>query len=386
VPGLTLASIVTANPERVAQARSAHPDADVLPTADALFAAAASHDLVVVAAPNREHVPLGLAAVDAGLHFVVDKPLAASVADGRRLADAAASRGVVASVFHNRRWDGDFLTLRRLVSEGAMGELVRLESRFDRWRPEVDESKWREAGGPEDAGGLLFDLGPHLIDQALELLGPARWVYAEVRRMRPGADVDDDVCLALEHSSGVRSQLWATMLAAQPGPRLRALGSSAAYVKWGLDPQEEALRAGARPGDPGFGQEPPEAWGLLGTEEEAQPVQTEPGRYVEFYEQMERAIRSLRGPAAAAEASRGAAAAEASRGAAAAEPPPGAAAAEPPPGAAVAEPPPGAAAAEPPPGPAAAEPPPVPLEAGIATLRVIEAARASAAQRVVVPV
>jgi predicted dehydrogenase len=327
VPGLALASVVTSNPERAAQARAAHPGVEVLPDASNLFAAADSHDLVVVAAPNREHVPLGLAAVDAGLHLVVDKPLAANVADAQRLADAAASRGVVASVFHNRRWDGDFLTLGRLVSEGSLGELVRLESRFERWRPEVDVGKWREGGGPEDAGGLLFDLGPHLIDQALELLGPARSVYAEVRRLRAGAGVDDDVFVALEHTSGARSQLWATMLAAQPGPRLRALGSRAAYVKWGLDVQEQALREGSAPGDPGFGHEPPEAWGILGTEADSRRVETEPGRYVEFYERMERAIRSASG----------------------------------------------------------GEPPPVPLEAGIATLRVIEAARASAAQRVVVP-
>ncbi|HEX5896670.1 MAG TPA: Gfo/Idh/MocA family oxidoreductase [Thermoleophilaceae bacterium] len=324
VPGLSLASIVTSNPERAEQARAAHPGVEVLPDAGALFARADSHDLVVVAAPNREHVPLGLAAVEAGLHLVVDKPLAASVADAQRLADAVEARGVVASVFHNRRWDGDFLTLSRLVSDGSLGEPVRLESRFDRWRPEVDADRWREAAAPEDAGGLLFDLGPHLIDQALELLGPARSVYAEVRALRPGAQVDDDVFLALEHESGVRSQLWATVLAAQPGPRLRALGTRAAYVKLDVDVQEEQLRAGARPGDPGFGEEPPEAWGLVGTEDDAQPVQTERGRYVEFYEGMEKAIRS-------------------------------------------------------------GEPPPVPLAAGIATLRVIEAAQASATRRDVVP-
>jgi len=297
---------------------------EVLPDAVALFNRAQSHDLVVVAAPNSQHVPLGLAAVEAGLHLVVDKPLAASVADAERLADAAAAHGIVASVFHNRRWDGDFLTLQRLVSDGTLGELVRVESRFERWRPEVDADRWREAGDPGEAGGLLFDLGPHLIDQALHLLGPARSVYSEVRRLRPGAAVDDDVFLALEHSSGVRSQLWATMLAPQPGPRLRALGSRAAYVKRGLDVQEDALRAGRRPGDPGFGEEPPDAWGLLGTEEDAKRVETERGRYVEFYEQIERAIR-------------------------------------------------------------AAADPPVPLAAGIATLRVIEAAQRSSAERIVVP-
>ena len=333
MPGLSLASVVTSNDERAAQASSTYPHVQILPSADDLFAASEAHDLVVIAAPNREHVPLGLGAVEAGLHLVVDKPLAASVADAQRLADAVEARGVVASVFHNRRWDGDYLTLRRLLSERALGELVRFESRFERWRPEVEVNRWREHGGPEDAGGVLFDLGPHVIDQALELLGPAQSVYAEVRTLREGAEVDDDFFLALEHASGARSQLWATMLAAQPGPRFRALGTGAAYIKWGLDVQEEALRAGAHPNDPGFGVEPPEAWGLLGNEENAAPVETEPGRYVEFYEQMERAIRARQ--AASPEAT------------------------------------------------AAASP--VPLAAGIATLRVIEAARASAAERIVVP-
>jgi len=324
VPGLSLASIVTSNPERAERARSAHPGAAVLPDAAALFEASGSHDLVVVAAPNREHVPLGLAAVEAGLHLVVDKPLAATVADARRLADAAASRGVVASVFHNRRWDGDFLTLRRLVSGGALGTLLRLESRFERWRPAVNENAWREGGVAEDAGGVLFDLGPHLIDQALCLLGPAVAVYGEVRRLRPGAAVDDDFFLALEHVSGARSHLWGSHVTAQPGPRLRALGSESAYVKWGLDVQEAALRRGSRADEPGFGVEHPEAWGLLGTGELSSPVETERGRYVAYYEGVERAIRD-------------------------------------------------------------GAPAPVALEAGIAALQVIEAARASADQRAVRP-
>jgi len=321
VPGLTLASVVTGNPERAAQVREHYPGASVLATADELFAD--PHDLAVIAAPNRHHAALALGAIEAGMHVVIDKPLAPSVTEAERVASAAARAGVVASVFHNRRWDGDYLTLRRLLEDGAVGELVRLESRFERWRPEVDFGKWREGGGPEDAGGVLFDLGPHLIDQALELLGPARSVYAEVRNVRTGVEVDDDVFVALEHESGARSHLWATMVAAQPAPRFRALGSRAAYVKRGVDPQEDALRAGGGPRDPGFGAEPREAWGLLGHEDSAAPVATEPGRYVEYYEGIERAIRGD-GPT------------------------------------------------------------PVPLAAGIETLRVIEAARASSAERAVV--
>jgi len=323
VPGLELTSIVTSNPERVAEARSRHPDTSIVPSPDALLGDAGEHDLAVIGSPNRTHLPLALAAMEAGLNVVVDKPLAVTSDDGRRLAAAAASSGVVASVFHNRRWDGDFLTLRRLAQDGELGELLRLESRFERWRPEVDRSKWREGGTPEDAGGVLFDLGPHVIDQALELLGPARSVYAEVRTLRPGAEVDDDFFVAVEHESGALSHLWGSMMAAQLGPRLRALGTSAAYVKWGLDVQEDALRAGAGPRDPGFGEEPREAWGTLGTDDDSRPVETERGRYVAFYEGVERAIR------------------EGSR-------------------------------------------PPVPLEAGVATLDVIEAARRSAAERTVI--
>ena len=322
MPGLELSSIVTSG--HADEARAAHPNANIVASADDLVGASDEHDLVVVAAPNRHHASLALAAIEAGLHVVVDKPLAPGSEEARRIADAARGAGVVASVFHNRRWDGDFLTLRRLVSDGSLGEVHRLESRFERWRPEVDADRWREAADPADAGGVLFDLGPHVIDQALELLGPARSVYADVRTLRSGAEVDDDFFVAIEHESGARSHLWGTMAAAQLGPRLRALGSEAAYVKWGLDVQEDALRGGVSPSDPGFGEEPEEAWGLLGTDDASEPVETEPGRYVEFYERMEQAIRT-------------------------------------------------------------GEPAPVPLEAGIETLRIIEAARRSAAEQAVIP-
>jgi predicted dehydrogenase len=291
VPELRLASIVTANPGRVEHARRAFPHARVLPDAEALFAAADEHDLVVVASPNRFHVPHGLEAIEAGLHVVVDKPVAAAAAHARRLAGAAAERGLVAAAFHNRRWDGDALTVRRLLSDGTLGDLMRFESRFERWRPEVNAGRWRERPAPEDAGGVLFDLGSHLIDQALWLLGPPARVYAEVGRRRPHAQVDDDVFLAFESPGGTAVHLWMGHVTAQPGPRFRLLGSRAAYVKHGLDVQEAALRAGERPDAPGFGREPRERWGMLGTEDAAEPIETEPGRYLAFYEGMVAAIR-----------------------------------------------------------------------------------------------
>lgn len=283
--------MVTGDPVRQGQAVADFPDAAVLSDARLLWEDARSYDLVVVAVPNRVHVPLGLAALESGLPVVIDKPLAASSADGRRLEAAARERGLMLAVFHNRRWDGDMLTVQRLMGEGALGEVLRFESRFERWCPRRAADAWRERGDPAEAGGVLFDLGSHLVDQALVLFGAVDDVYAEVERRRPGALVGDDVFVALRHTSGVRSHLWMSHLAGQPGPRMRVLGTEAAYVKWGLDPQEDALRAGARPGNAGWGREPEEHWGMLGAGEETRPVETEPGAYQRFYEGVAAALR-----------------------------------------------------------------------------------------------
>jgi scyllo-inositol 2-dehydrogenase (NADP+) len=291
-PGMALASVVTGNSERQAEVRRDHPGAGVLPDADALWELRAEHDLVVVATPNRFHAQLGLAALEAGLPAVIDKPMAPTAEEGRRLMAAARERDLLLTVFQNRRWDGDLLTLRRLLSEDALGRVVRFESRFERWRPSVREGAWRERGDPEEAGGLLFDLGSHLIDQALTLFGPAREVYAEVDRRRPGAAVDDDAFVAITHQGGVRSHLWMSSLASIPGPRFRVLGLRGGYEKEGLDVQEDALKAGMRPGDPDWGREPPERWGRLSTGEEERPVETEPGAWPEFYRGVAHALRT----------------------------------------------------------------------------------------------
>lgn len=290
--GLELAAVVTANAERQEQARREHPGARVLATADEVLeqAGALGVSLVVVASPNRTHVPLARAALQAGLHVVVDKPLAATAAEGEALAAEARERGLVLTVFHNRRWDGDFLTVQRLVAEGALGRILRLESRYDRWRP-VPKEGWRELGDPAEAGGLLYDLGSHLVDQALVLLGRVTHVYAELDRHRRGVLVDDDAFVALTHASGARSHLWASVLAAQLGPRFRVMGDREAYVKFGLDPQEAALRAGERPDEAGWGGEPPEAHGTLGAGDETVPVPTERGVYGRFYAGVAAALR-----------------------------------------------------------------------------------------------
>ncbi len=290
-PELALAAVVTRSPERRAALHAACPEAVALDTPDELWARASDLDLVVVATPNRSHVPLAHAALRAGLPVVVDKPLAPSAAEARALIAEARARGRLLTVFQNRRWDGDFLTVRRLLAEGALGSVRRFESRFERWNP-VPRPGWREQGDPAEAGGLLYDLGAHLVDQALQLFGPVHTVYAELDRRRPGAAVDDDVFVALAHASGTRSHLWMSKVAAQRGPRFRVLGERAAFTKYGLDGQEPAMAAGGVPGSPGWGEEPPERWGLVGEEGTPRPVATEAGRYLQFYEAVAAAVRA----------------------------------------------------------------------------------------------
>jgi predicted dehydrogenase len=291
--GLALAAIVTRDPTRAAQARAAHPAAAILPDADAVWRDAAAYDAVIVTTPNRTHAPLALAAIAAGLPTVVDKPLARTADEARAVVEAARARGVPLTVYQNRRWDGDFCTVRRLVAEGALGDVLRLESRFERWRP-VPKGGWREAGtAAEEGGGILLDLGAHVVDQARHLLGPVTHVYAEVERRRAGIASDDDAFVALTHAGGVRSHCWLSLVAAQGGPRFRVLGSRGAYVKSGTDPQEAALRGGtARPGSAGWGEEPEAAWGRLGSDEAARAVRTEPGDWPAFYRAWERTLRT----------------------------------------------------------------------------------------------
>jgi predicted dehydrogenase len=289
-PGLELAAIVTRNADRQRQASREYPGVTIAGDPVALWDSSLRVGLVSISTPNRTHVPLALAAIEAGRHVVVDKPIAPSSAEARTIADAARRRGVIAVPFHNRRWDGDFLTIRRLLREGSLGTPLRFESRFDRWRPTATGG-WRERAAAEEAGGLLFDLGTHLIDQALILFGPVRDVYAEADRRRAGVEADDDSFVALTHVLGVRSHLYMSAVSAQPGPRFRVSGSSAAYTKWGLDPQEDRLRAGERPGGPDWGVEPEDRWGTLGILNDVVRVPTERGNYAAFYGGVAAAIR-----------------------------------------------------------------------------------------------
>lgn len=266
------------------------PDAAVEADVRVIWERADLHDLVVIATANDSHVPLASRAIDAGLDVVVDKPLAPTSAEARELVGRAESAGVALTVFQNRRWDSDFLTLRGLIEAGELGEIHRFESRFERWRPESDATAWRESSSRAEGGGLLLDLGTHLADQALELFGPAVEVHGELDHRR-GGRADDDVFIALRHDSGARSHLWASSVAAAHGPRLRVLGSRAAFVIDGFDAQEDALKHGGKPGAGEWGAQPELSWGRLIRGEEEERVPSAKGDWPAFYRQLESALR-----------------------------------------------------------------------------------------------
>jgi scyllo-inositol 2-dehydrogenase (NADP+) len=299
-PGMRLATVVTSNESRGSQARRDYPGVHVAATVQWLWDHAADHDVVVITTPNRVHGTLAMAALAAGLPVVIDKPFARTVAEARQIIHVAREKRLPVIPYHNRRWDGEYLTLRRLLDEGALGRILRFESRLERWRPEL-KGGWRESGAAAEAGGLLYDLGSHLIDQALTLFGPVRAVYAELDRRRAGAEADDDVFVALTHASGVRSHLWTSAVAAHRGPRMRVLGERAAFVKQHADPQEAALRSGARPVGPDWGLEPPENRGVLTDGAHEEPVRSEPGAYQRFYGELAATLRGAAPPPVAPE-------------------------------------------------------------------------------------
>jgi scyllo-inositol 2-dehydrogenase (NADP+) len=289
-PGMHLAVVVTHDAGRRAAVEQRYPGTRVVPDVDTLWGMAPELDLVVVSAPNATHVPYARAALERGLHVVVDKPFAPTAAAAREIGELAEQASRLAIPFQNRRWDGDYLTVQRLLRERALGTVHRFESRFERLRPTVKPG-WAMPGAAERAEGIVYDIGSHLIDQALHLFGPAAEVYAELARVHPDVVVEDEAFISLAHASGVRSHLYMSAVAAQPGARFSVWGSDAAYVKHGLDGQEAALRAGGIPGSSDWGAEPRELWGWLGTNEERRHEPTEPGAYPAFYAGVERAIR-----------------------------------------------------------------------------------------------
>lgn len=293
VPGLALRAVSSSDPSKVL---ADWPGLAVEPSPAALMARA-DIDLVVVPTPNDTHFPLARDALLAGKHVVVDKPFTLTQAEARELTTLAAQRGRVLSVFHNRRWDGDFLTVRELVASGRLGRVVHVESHFDRFRPLV-RSRWREQPGA--GSGLWMDLGSHLVDQAVQLFGMPQGLWADLAIQRDQAVTNDAFHARLRYDGGPMVILHATALAASPAPRFAIHGTAGSFVKRGLDPQEDALKAGQRPGGPAWAL-PPET-GTLTLQSPDSPdavmestVGIQPGRYADYYAAMRDAILG-RGP------------------------------------------------------------------------------------------
>jgi scyllo-inositol 2-dehydrogenase (NADP+) len=280
-PNYALTSVLTRRRDEV---HARYPDTRVVTEVAALLDQ--ELDLVVIGSPPDTHAELAERFLDAGVAVVVDKPFTVTSAHGRALVEKAERLDVPLTVFQNRRWDGDFLTLRRLLTDGALGTVWRFESRFEWWKPDRGSS-WKTSTPVDAGGGILYDLGTHVIDQALQLFGNAVPVYHELLTRGSGA-AHDDAFVVLRHDSGVVSHLWMNGLAAQVGPRFRVLGSRGGFTKHGLDPQEAALRAGARPTDPTFGHSP--VGGTLGIDGATQDVPADPGRYAEFYALLAKAL------------------------------------------------------------------------------------------------
>jgi len=290
-PEYSLDVIVTAQPARAAEAARLYPQAQIVATAEELFALSANLDLVILGTPPHTHFGLAATAIAHGLHVVVDKPFVPTSALGEELVNRADDAGVQLTVFQNRRWDADFLTLQKVLASGALGQVTSFESRFEWWRPE-GFGNWRDTVSLAEGGGILHDLGAHLIDQAIQLFGPVERSYGETANRGPHPDAaDTEAFVSLLHASGVRSRLWMNGMAAQAGARFHVLGSKAGYTTWGLDGQEPALVAGMPPSDPAYGLDPQESWGLLGVDGATSPVPAERGSYPEFYVQLAAALR-----------------------------------------------------------------------------------------------
>jgi predicted dehydrogenase len=285
-PNLRLTHIVQRTGD---SAQEKYPDVHLLRDVEPLLAES-SVELIVVATPNQSHFEIAHRALRAGKHVVVDKPFTVSAREADILIALARSVGRLLSVFQNRRWDGDFLTVRDICNRGLLGRLVEYESRFDRFRPTRKEGAWREQSVP--GAGVLYDLGPHLIDQAVLLFGPPTGLYADLRRQREGAAAVDSFEVHLCYPR-VKVVLKAGMLVCEPSPRFTLRGTSGSYTKYGLDPQEELLKQGAIPSQPNWSAEPKQAWGTLSQCEGGltrSEYATLPGRYQDYYENVFQAV------------------------------------------------------------------------------------------------
>lgn len=284
--GYEVAAILSSNELRKTHALEDFPNTTLVSSMEELVSM--DLDLVVVASANIVHADQAIAALKAGIPVVVDKPMGRNLLETQRIIDTSNSLGVPVSTFFNRRWDSDSLTIKSVLASGVLGEIHRLDSRFERFRPDLNPDSWRENMSPEDGGGQLLDLQPHLISTAIDWFGPAELVTATVRSIRGAAD--DDAVLVLHHSNGVMSYLSASAVAGAPGPRIRVLGSKGALVINDLDPQEALLRQGKYP-QGGSWSEPTKSRAFIHRGDVVEEIQSISGNYASYYSIVGNAIR-----------------------------------------------------------------------------------------------
>jgi len=283
--GYEVTAILTSNELRKTHALEDFPNTKVVTSIDELVSM--DLDLIVVASANIVHADQAIAALEAGIPVVVDKPMGRNLEETQRIIDTSIALGVPVTTFFNRRWDSDALTIKKVLASGVLGEIHRMDSRFERFRPDLNPDSWRENMTPEDGGGQLLDLQPHLISTAIDWFGNAQLVTASVRSIRGSAD--DDSVLVLRHANGVMSYLSASAVVGAPGPRIRILGSKGALVINDLDPQEALLRQGKYP-EGGSWSEPTSSVAHIYRGSETELVDSVSGNYALFYSAVSDAI------------------------------------------------------------------------------------------------
>jgi len=285
-PDFNLHTIVTTGP----LAREKYPSVHITPSIDDLLSNQ-EIDLVIICSPNTLHYPHAAAALKAGKHVIVEKPFTVNSHEAQSLSEIARTSGKKVFPFHNRRWDSDFLTLKHIIAEGYLGTIVEYESRFDRFTPEITRAAWRYQ--QEAGGGTLFDLGIHLIDQAVSLFGAPEGIFCQLFNQRERSVTDDSFDLKLIYPR-LNVTLKASVFVKEPGPRFQVHGTQGSFVKYGLDTQEAMLRNGKNPGSKGFGIEPSKHHGILNTETFGKifrgRYESMPGNYMAFFDNVYSAI------------------------------------------------------------------------------------------------
>ncbi len=286
-PGFHLKSVLQRTKDT---AREKYENIEIVRTIEDLVQDPALN-LVIVNATNDTHFTHAKMALEAGKHVVIEKPMTNTIEEGKELIQLAREKELVLSVFQNRRWDSDFLTLQSILADGLLGRIIEYNGSWDRYRNYIQPNTWKEETGP--GSGLLYNLGPHLIDQAFVLFGPPEAVAADIRSMRTDSRVDDFFEIYLQYEE-VKVRLHSSYLVREPYPRFTVHGTLGSFVKYGLDMQEAALKVGELPETPGWGVEDEDLWGTLNTEINGDHVvrkmESEPGNYLAFYDNIYDAI------------------------------------------------------------------------------------------------